>query len=711
LTRDPSDVLGDGTILGIARAAMPLTICRVGTRTSTGSLEEQSPPLGSGLCGSLAGPSRGAADGVRDALLGEVERFAQLGGFVWTRGDDTPHWSEELYRLLGYDSRSVRPSIEAFFAAVHPDDRERVKAAWDAACDGALGGAEYRIVRQSTSEVRYVRAAGQPYLESGQVQQIIGAVQDITEARRSALALEEAKAIVSTAQQLAGISNFVLRVEPPDTAGSQGVELHGVEAQGARPARDGPDAAEPASAATLERVHPEDREKHARWWERLRSEGIAEPLSVRVLGPNGSVRYLQTQAARVRLADGVERVVGTTQDVTERVELADQLRHAAKMETIGTLAAGVAHDFNNYLMVLDQSLSMLADCEGGDREDLVASGRLALSRSRDLTRQLLAFARRQPFSPESVDLAEVVRRFYDLLNRAVGRRAVLRIERSVAPLWCRVDPHHVERMLTNLVVNAADAIEETGRGSGRITVSFEGALLAAPRRAQPGDVPAGAYACVVVEDNGGGIDASRLPRIFEPYFTTKPEGRGTGLGLASVYGMARQNNGQVTVSELPRGTRFTLWFPRIDRCEAASAQSSAAIRASSAPANVFDHRILIALDIDSVRDAAQRILSAAGFRTLSASNGQDALDLLDSGFDVRLILTDLEMPVMSGRQLAEHVGQRESPPPLIFMTGFSETTPADAGELGHMLLAKPFTPERLIEFVKRALKIIEAHQD
>jgi two-component system cell cycle sensor histidine kinase/response regulator CckA len=651
-------------------------------------LEEPSPPSAPGLGGSLSGVSRGAADAVRDALLSEVERFAQLGGFVWTRGNDTPHWSEELYRLLGYDYRSVRPSIEAFLAAVHPDDRERVRASWDAACEGALDAAEYRIVRQSTREVRYVRAAGQPYLESGQVQQIIGAVQDITEAKRSALELEEVKAIVSSAQQLTGISNFVLRVESPVVESSI-VESPIVQLQGAR-------------------VHPEDREKHARWWDSLLSEPVAEPLSVRVLRPDGSVRHLQTQAARVRLADGVERVVGTTQDVTERVQLADQLRHAAKMEAIGTLAAGVAHDFNNYLMVLDQSLSMLADCDGGDREDLVASGRLALSRSRDLTRQLLAFARRQPFSPESVDLADVVRRFYDLLNRAVGRRAALRIERSVSPLWCRVDPHHIERMLTNLVVNAADAIEETGRGSGRITVRFEGALLAAPRRAQPGDVPAGAYACVIVEDDGGGIDASRLPRIFEPYFTTKPEGRGTGLGLASVYGMARQNNGQVTVSELPRGTRFTLWFPRIDRYEAASAQSGAAIPASSPPANVFDHRILIALDIDPVRDAAQRILSAAGFRTLSASSGQDALDLLDSGLDVRLILTDLEMPVMSGRQLAEHVSQRKSRPPLIFMTGFSEAAPADAGELGHMLLAKPFTPERLIEFVRRALEIIGA---
>jgi two-component system cell cycle sensor histidine kinase/response regulator CckA len=408
--------------------------------------------------------------------------------------------------------------------------------------------------------------------------------------------------------------------------------------------------------------------------------------------------------------------VGTTVDVTERVQLEDQLRHAAKMEAIGTLAAGVAHDFNNYLMVLDQSLSMLADCESQDRDDLVASGRLALSRSRDLTRQLLAFARRQPFSPESIDLPEVVRKFYDLLNRAVGRRAILRMERSQVPLWCRVDPHHIERMLTNLVVNAADAIEETRRGAGRIVVRFEGVDLTSARRAMPGDVPAGSYACVIIEDNGGGIDASRLPRIFEPYFTTKPEGRGTGLGLASVYGMARQNDGQVTVDEVPTGTQFTLWFPRLGPSSAASARQSDALRAARVPVSMFDHRVLIVEDLDEVRETANRILSSAGFRTLVASQGQEALELLDSGFDVRLILTDLEMPVMGGRELAERVRLRAEAPPVIFMTGYSESTlggaaagdPVSDSDIGDMLLAKPFTPERLLEFVKRALKIIDA---
>jgi two-component system, cell cycle sensor histidine kinase and response regulator CckA len=671
--------------------------------TSIGRSDEAATPTRPAPPGTTQAAARGPAASNAASLLGQVERIAQLGGFVWTRGESTVHWSDELFRMLGYDPASVTPTEEAFFAAVHPDDRERVRGAWAAACEeDGLRGAEYRLVNQDTFEVRYVRATGQPFVEGGRVERIIGAVQDITELRQSALALEEAKAVASAAGRVAGIGSFVQRVDQLDLARPEGpLALTGL------------DDAPPSATRELERLHPDDRDKHASWWARLIREHVSEPLSVRMQRPDGSIRHLHTHAVRVRLADGVERIVGTTLDVTERVQLEDQLRHAAKMEAIGTLAAGVAHDFNNYLMVLDQSLSMLGDCDGHDREDLVASGRLALSRSRDLTRQLLAFARRQPFSPESVDLSEVVRRFYDLLNRAVGRRAALRMERSVGPLWCRVDPHHVERMLTNLVVNAADAIEETRRGFGRIAVRLEGVDLVTPRRAQPGDVPPGSYACIIIEDNGGGIDASRLPRIFEPYFTTKPEGRGTGLGLASVYGMARQNDGQVTVSEVPTGTQFTLWFPRIDPAKAATSRQSGAVRSARGPVSMFDHRILIVEDIDEVRTTANRILSAAGFRTMVAAQGQEALDLLDSGFDVRLILTDLEMPVMGGVELAEQVQRRGLAVPVIFMTGYSDVVYASRGtgsaDLGEMLLAKPFTPERLLEFVKRALKIIDAH--
>ncbi len=626
----------------------------------------------------------------REALLSEVERIAHLGGFVWTRGEPHPIWSDELFRILGYEPGAVTPGIEAFLLAVHPEDVERVSAQWDAAQLGQMEDTEYRIIHRASEEIRYVRGSGRVYRDGARITQIIGALQDITESKRSAVALEETLAIARAAERVAGLGSFVVRLEAMEMVWTEGLKvLTGLD--------------EPnADAAThLERLHPDDREKQTRWWDRLVRERSVEPLTVRVMRPDGSMRHLFTQAAVMRLADGVERVVGTTMDVTERVQMEEQLRHAAKMEATGTLSAGLAHDFNNYLMVMESSLCMLADSTDlAERDELVDAGRLALSRCMELTRQLMAFARRQSFRPESIDLTEVVTRFQDLLNRAVGRRASLRMERSGLPLHSRVDPRHVERMLTNLVVNAADAIEDVGIRSGRITVRVEAVHLSAPRRAIPSDVPPGSYVCVVVEDNGGGIDPARLPRIFDPYFTTKPQGRGTGLGLASVYGMARQNDGHVTVGNLDTGTCFTLWFPRIDSDGVTASEPESLNEVG--PEEALG-QILIVEDVEQVRNIAARILSAAGFNTLTAPHGERALELLDAGQKVRLVLTDLQMPVMGGRELAQRLQERKDAPPVIFMTGYSEDTHGQGDDPGLMLLAKPFTPDRLIEFVKSAL--------
>jgi two-component system, cell cycle sensor histidine kinase and response regulator CckA len=648
------------------------------------SADERSTELGDG-----AAPEELSAS--RDTLLSEVERIAHLGGFVWSPGDAPTLWSDEFFRILGYEPGSVTPGFGPFFAAVHPDDRERVQAGWRLANEGKLKDIELRIIHQKTGETRVVRSSGRVYKKDGQVIQVVGALQDVTEARRSAMELEEALAIARAAESVAGLGSFVVRIESMEMFWTEGLKLI-----------TGLDEPNADAATHLQRLHPDDREKQLLWWEHLVKERSAGPLSVRVMRPDGTQRHLYTQAAMMRLADGVERVVGTTIDVTERVQLEEQLRHAAKMEAIGTLAAGVAHDFNNYLMVMDSSLSMLTDStDDVERDELVEAGRLALSRCMELTRQLLAFARREPFRPESADLTAVVAKFQELLNRAVGRRALLRMELDHEPLRARVDPRHVERMLTNLVVNAADAIEEIGIRCGRITVRVEAVTLTALLRAVPGDVPPGSYVCVVVEDNGGGIEPERLPRIFDPYFTTKAQGRGTGLGLASVYGMSRQNEGQVSVDDLGTGTRFVLWFPRIDTGPDSARVSERVLEV--VPNQHQDAQILVVEDVDQVRNIAARILRSAGFRTLTASHGGEALELLDLGHEVDLILTDIQMPVMGGRQLAERVRERGAPPPVIFMTGYSEESHGQRADPGLRLLPKPFTPDRLIEFVKNAL--------
>lgn len=629
-----------------------------------------------------------ADDAGAAALFAEVERIAHVGGFVW-RPDQVPLWSAEFYRILGYEPGSVLPSFEAFLAAVHPDDVEKARRSYERALAGDIEDNEFRVVHEGTGEVRYVRGSGRVYREGGRVAHIVGALQDITEAKLRALELEEALAIARAVERAAGIGSFVVRVEPMEMVWTDGLE-----------ALTGLDAPNADAATHLDRVHPDDRQKQLRWWERLVREHSVEPLHVRMVCPDGTNRHLYTQATLMRLADGLERIVGTTLDITERVQLEDQLRHAEKMEAVGTLAAGVAHDFNNYLMVIDSSLSMLADGpEGSDRQELVDAGRLALSRCIELTRQLLAFARRQPFRPECVELTRVVENFRELLTRVVGSRASLEIENQGQPSRARVDPRHVERMLTNLVVNAADAIEETGTRTGRICVRVESLAVEAPRKAMPRDVPAGEYACVSVDDNGGGIDPARLPRIFDPYFTTKPVGRGTGLGLASVYGMARQNDGQVTVEDLEGGTRFRLWFPLAEAPPDAEERDPPPTLEPPRPS--VPAVVLVVEDVDQVRNIAERILRHAGFKTLGARNGREALDLIERGTNVQMVLSDLQMPIMGGRELAEHLARRAGAPPIIFMTGYSED--CANMEPGVMLLAKPFTPDRLVDFVKRAL--------
>lgn len=503
-----------------------------------------------------AGP---ISEAVRQALRpfafeGEAEIIARTGSFLLSPSG-TLRWSDGLFHLLGYSPGSVLPGEDKLLAAVHPEDRQRVRAAWADACRGQPEDVEYRILATGAAEPRHVRMSGRAEWEGEHLVHVLGALVDVTEARRNAIALEEALSLARAAEEVAQTGSFMVRVEPMEMIWTEGLRRITFV--------DEPNA---DMATHLERVHPEDRERQAAWWSKLVSDVSCSPLSVRMLAPDGSVRHLYTQAAVARSeTDGVERIIGTTMDVTERVQLEEQLRHAAKMEAVGMLAAGVAHDFNNYLMVVESSLSTLTGCvDEDDADELIGAGRMALDRCMDLTRQLLAFARRQPFRPDRVDLRQVLSGFRELLAGIVGRRAQMRVQLCDVPLMSRVDPRHVERILANLAVNAADATAAASGRSGVIEVRARAVTLEQPERALPNDLPAGRYACLDVSDNGVGIAPAELPRIFDPYFTTKARGEGTGLGLSSVYGMASQNGGYVTVLALTPGTRLSVYFPLLE---------------------------------------------------------------------------------------------------------------------------------------------------
>ena len=623
--------------------------------------------------------------GDREALLSEAEAIAGTGSYLWEPGSP-PLWSDGFYRILGYEPGSVEPSMEAFFARVHPDDAERLAEAHAAAHEGAVPDEEWRILRADTGELRYLRGTAHVNRNAteGQPLRMVGALMDVTQAKLSALRDERALVTMRVAERLAKMGSFVVDLDPMQTEWSEGLyEMAGLDDR---------DADLEARAAM---IHSEDREAHTAWFGTVMQGAPAPPIQSRFVRPGGEVRHALTHAALVQFeSDGRERVVGTSMDVTERVMLEERLRHAAKMEAVGTLAAGVAHDFNNYLMVINSYLDILGRSRSSDAHSLAelrGHAKHATKRCMELTQQLLTFARRRPASREVVDLGEAVERIGALLQSSVGRNVTLSLACPSATVAARVDPAHLEQILANLAINGRDAILASGRRGGAIELKVDALVLSTPQRLVPVEVGAGRWARIRVLDDGSGIAAEDLGRIFDPYFTTKGAGQGTGLGLAAVYGAVVQNEGHVTVeTRQGNGSCFTVWLPEVDSPAVETVKPAEGPRAGAGT-----HRVLVVDDIPSVRSVAALTLRAAGFEVTEASDGADALAQLERGtFD--LVLSDVRMPRMDGQQLAAMLRERWPDLPVVLMTGFSDAI--TDGDLP--VLHKPISSEDLVEAVR-----------
>jgi two-component system, cell cycle sensor histidine kinase and response regulator CckA len=435
------------------------------------------------------------------------------------------------------------------------------------------------------------------------------------------------------------------------------------------------------------------------------STGIPKHIAEeRVTNPaTGETRWFQTIKVPLRLPeeDGT-RLLGVATEITERKRLEEQLLQSQKMEAVGQLAGGVAHDFNNILTAIVGYTDLLAaDFSPNDRrlEDLEEI-RKSARRAAALTRQLLAFSRKQVLEPRVIDLNDIVQNLDKMLRSLISENIDLKTHFAKDLQATRADPTQVEQVIMNLAINARDAMPE----GGTLTIETSNATLDAEYAARHVSVLPGPYVMLAVTDTGCGMDEDTKARIFEPFFTTKPAGRGTGLGLSTVYGIVKQHGGNIWLySEPGKGTTFKVYMPAVGgAAEAAVAAAPAAIQGKG------HETILVAEDDEPLLRLAHRALATLGYTVLQADRAATAIDIARRHKGpIDLLLTDVVMPDMNGRKLAETLRAARPGLRVLFMSGYPDGAITHNGmlEKGVAYVAKPFTTEAIARKVREMLDV------
>ncbi len=456
-------------------------------------------------------------------------------------------------------------------------------------------------------------------------------------------------------------------------------------------------------------VHPEDRERAL---ERRKEIFTKSHIwgEYRFKKKDGEYIWLRDELRRIDGSQGKQvEIVGASLDITrehqmkeEQQELENQLRQVQKLESIGRLAGGIAHDFHNMLnVILGYAEICLNSIHPQDPlrrnvEQIIKAAR----RSADLTRQLLAFGRKQTLHPKVVNLNDVIRNFENLLRRVIGEHIDMRLILADNLANVKVDPGQMEQVIMNLVVNARDAMPEGGK---LIIETANVELDETYARSHP-DVTPGKYVMFSVTDTGCGMDKETMSKIFEPFFTTKEQGKGTGLGLSTVYGIVKQSGGHITVySEVGYGTTFKVYLPQVEDKETPQPESE---EEPSIIKSKGEH-ILVVEDEDMLRELIEEILTQLGYEVTVAANGGEALLLVEEkGLKPDLVLTDVVMPNMSGKDLVKRLKKSQPHLKVLYMSGYSDDAMIQQGilEPGTAFIPKPFTLNDLAKKVQEVLR-------
>jgi two-component system cell cycle sensor histidine kinase/response regulator CckA len=457
-------------------------------------------------------------------------------------------------------------------------------------------------------------------------------------------------------------------------------------------------------------IHPDDLSMAKDRFTRSPANRKPERMELRLKHKDGNWRVFEANGNWIR--DGQEKpqqAILVSRDLTERKQAEkalrdseEQLRQAQKLEAVGQLAGGVAHDFNNLLTVISGYSDILMNKipEGDPNRSKIEEIKLAAQRASSLTRQLLAFSRKQVLQPRLFNLNTLVADMGNMLRRLIGEDVELASALTDEAAQINADPGQIEQVLMNLVVNARDAMPKGGKITVETTiVEFDREYADMHVAVQPGQ-----YVMLAVSDNGSGIDAETRKHIFEPFYTTKEQGKGTGLGLSTVYGIVKQSGGNIWVySEPGQGTVFKIYLPRVDHERRTSRPDS---DADSPEVRGGTETILLVEDEAQIRQMAFEFLSEHGYNLLVASNGVEALKILkQEPAAVALILTDVVMPQMNGRELAEQVAAARPETKVLYMSGYTNDAIVRHGVLdsGTRFIQKPFSPDALARKVREVL--------
>jgi PAS domain S-box-containing protein len=593
-------------------------------------------------------------------------------------------------RLLGYrpDECVGRLALEFVSNA----DRPRLLRAIERGLSGQPSAPAVVRVRHKESGWRYLEGIGTVVRSAGGEPQLLVSARDISARVQAQEALRESEERFRTV--------FESSPHGMDLVGNDGRLL---EINRALRQQLGYEKDELTRLGFLDITHPDDRARDsALRRELVEGKRRVYELDKRYLRKDGTVLWTHFTAFAIPAADGRARLtIGIVEDITEKRALQEQLRQAEKMEAIGRLAGGVAHDFNNLLLALrgHGELAMRRLRRGEDAGlDEIESMLAVADRGTTLTGQLLAVSRRQIVKPRIIDLNEIVTSTTTLLSPLLG--ANVRIVSSLDPrLDCiHADPGQIEQVLMNLALNARDAMPDGG--TLRFQTSNSDADGVAPAEAPHGE-ERGGYVTLLVSDTGRGMDSETQQRIFEPFYTAKPVGEGTGLGLATVYAIVTQARGRISLASEPgQGTVFTVRLPRAGSAECTPIAAPAAddtVTPGSA-------RILLVEDDDTVRVPVAGMLAELGYSVTTPATPEEALDLGRTGARHDLVITDIVMPTMNGRELAERLRERQPTLKIIYMSGHANPSiQRDLLKDGRPFLQKPFTMATLAATVHRTL--------